>query len=160
MEKVIIYTDGSSRGNPGPGGWGTIIMSTERVKEIGGREGHTTNNRMELRSVIEGLRMISGSKAITVCADSEYVVKGITQWINGWIAKGWRTTAKKAVLNQDLWQELLLVTQGKNISWQVVKGHAGVKENERADVIATSFAEKIPVDLYDGPRKGWAPSFL
>ena len=149
---ITIFTDGSSRGNPGPGGYGAIIISDTRVQEIGGREEHTTNNRMELRAAIEPLKSVSLESKVTVVADSEYVVKGITLWISGWVKKGWRTAGKKPVLNQDLWQELLTVTQGKNISWQTVRGHAGVALNERADVIATAFADAEPIALFNGPR--------
>lgn len=141
MNQVTIFTDGASRGNPGPGGWGVVILNNGKVKELGGKEEHTTNNRMELRAIIEGLRIIEDNQKIIVNADSEYVVKGITIWIKGWIAKKWRTASKKAVLNQDLWQELLEVSKDKDISWNVVKGHSGVKWNERADEIATSFAD-------------------
>ncbi|MCR4334466.1 MAG: ribonuclease HI [Patescibacteria group bacterium] len=145
---ITIFTDGASRGNPGPGGWGVVIIMEHEAgnmkhKEIGGREEHTTNNRMELRAVIEGLRVIESGQKVIVNADSEYVVKGITLWIKGWITKGWKTASKKAVLNQDLWKELLEVSEGKDISWNVVKGHSGVKWNERADEIATAFADKV-----------------
>ncbi|MEK9185070.1 MAG: ribonuclease HI [Patescibacteria group bacterium] len=141
MNQVIIFTDGASRGNPGPGGWGVVILNNEKVKELGGKEEHTTNNRMELRAVIEGLRTTKSNQKIIVNADSEYVVKGITLWIKGWIVKKWKTASKKDVLNQDLWQELLEVSKDKDISWNVVKGHSGVKWNERADEIATSYAD-------------------
>ena len=155
MNSVIIFTDGSSRGNPGPGGYSAIIISNDTVREIGGREDHTTNNRMELRGVIEALRLAKPEDDTIINADSEYVVKGATLWIKGWVAKGWRTAAKKAVLNQDLWQEMLVVIAGKKITWNVVRGHAGVKENERADVIATSFADNAPVNLYNGPKASY-----
>jgi ribonuclease HI len=147
MKEFTIYTDGSSRGNPGPGGWAAIIISEKGIQEIGGREEHTTNNRMELKAAIEGLKAISAGSNAVVYADSEYVVKGITLWIKGWMAKNWRTAAKKPVLNQDLWQDLYTATEGKNIQWKVVLGHSGVKENERADEIATSFADGVSIKL-------------
>jgi ribonuclease HI len=147
MKQFTIYTDGSSRGNPGPGGWAAIIIEGKGVRELGGREEHTTNNRMELKAAIEGLKAVPTGSKVVLNADSEYVVKGITLWIKGWIAKNWRTAAKKRVLNQDLWQELLEATEGKDIQWKVVLGHSGVAQNERADVIATSFADNVPIRL-------------
>ena len=146
-KQFTIYTDGSSRGNPGPGGWAAILIKGKEVREIGGREEHTTNNRMELKAAIEGLKAVSAGSKVVINADSEYVVKGMTLWIKGWIVKNWRTAAKKPVLNQDLWQELLKAAEGKNIEWKVVLGHSGVEYNERADVIATSFADNMPIEL-------------
>jgi len=165
-QMITIYTDGSSRGNPGPGGWGAVVMSDNNsqpttdnkqwVRELGGREGHTTNNRMELTAAIKSLEFVFspevevGESEVVVYTDSEYVMKGITLWVHGWQKKGWRTAAKKPVLNQDLWQELLQVTSGKQIVWKYVAGHTGVDLNERADVIATSFADNTLPTLYDG----------
>lgn len=156
---TTIYTDGSSRGNPGPGGWGAIILDEERVVEMGGREDHSTNNRMELTAAIKSLEAVSGEE-IVVYTDSEYVMKGITEWVYNWQRKGWRTANKKPVLNQDLWQELLAVTEslkasGKKVEWKYVAGHAGIDLNERADVIATSFADNLAPSLYDGPKDGY-----
>ena len=154
---ITIYTDGSSRGNPGPGGWAAIIMlddsSKSQIVEIGGREDHTTNNKMELTATIKALENISNAEQIELNTDSEYVMKGITLWVHNWQKKGWKTAAKKPVLNQELWQELLAVTEGKEITWKYVPGHAGVPLNERADVIATTFADNMKIDLYDGPRE-------
>ncbi len=154
--KITIYTDGSSRGNPGPGGWGAIIITDNEVIELGGGERNTTNNRMELKGAIEGLvhlssRITNNEERITgveICTDSEYVKKGMTEWISGWIAKGWKTSTKKPVLNQDLWEELhkeekRLKNAGIKVIWSYVPGHAGVALNERADVIATSCADEI-----------------
>lgn len=146
---TIIYTDGSSRGNPGPGGWGAIIAGTKTVTEIGGRESQTTNNRMELSAAIEALKL-NPTQPVTVFSDSEYVIKGITEWIHGWIKKGWKNSQKKAVLNQDLWEKLYDVTEGKDITWKYVRGHVGTPGNERCDVIATSYADGEPVALYTG----------
>jgi ribonuclease HI len=163
MNKYTIYTDGSSRGNPGPGGWAAIIVESPEskvesqnkgtknrsaiIREIGGREEYTTNNRMELKAAIEGLKAVPVGSKIDLVADSEYVVKGMTLWIKGWLAKNWRTAARKPVLNQDLWQELLRAAEGKEIQWKVVLGHSGIEHNERADVIATSFADNAPIEF-------------
>jgi ribonuclease HI len=153
---ITIYTDGSSRGNPGPGGWGAIVANEEKVRELGGREDQTTNNRMELKAVIESLKISEGD--ITLHTDSEYIVKGITVWSKGWQQNNWRTAARKPVLNQDLWQELIQVSEGKNIKWIVVRGHSGVAANERCDEIATLYADNLPPDLYNGPRKDYQVS--
>jgi len=167
---ITIFTDGSSKGNPGPGGWGTIvsyetiandelrITNGEWVTEIGGREVHTTNNRMELTACIKALQfIIHNSKfviqPIQIYTDSEYVLKGITEWIHNWQKKGWKTASKKPVENQDLWKQLLEVVEGKSIEWKLVRGHAGVHANERCDEIATTFADNEKINLYDGPRK-------
>lgn len=161
---ITIYTDGSSRGNPGPGGWGGVIASKEKIIEIGGSETRTTNNRMELTAAIRSLEFAinnfqparlghSGEfSKIQINTDSEYVMKGITEWIKRWEKKGWKTAGRKPVLNQDLWQELLQVTENKKIEWKYVAGHAGVPLNERADEIATSFADNVVPALYYGPR--------
>lgn len=164
---VTIYTDGSSRGNPGPGGYAAVVSykktveskGQEWVTEIGGREDHTTNNRMELLGAIKAIEFASelSTDDCLLFTDSQYVMKGITEWVHNWQKKGWRTANKKPVLNQDLWQELLAVTEkikssGKKLEWKYVAGHAGIDLNERADVIATSFADNLPPSLYDGPK--------
>jgi len=148
---ITIYTDGSSRGNPGPGGWGAIIVYDNKIVELGGGETHTTNNRMELTAVIEALKAVS-DKQITIYTDSEYVMKGITEWIHKWQKKGWKTANKKQVLNQDLWQKLLEVAGDRKIEWKYVAGHAGIHLNERADEIATGFADGLKSFLYNGPK--------
>ena len=148
---ITIYTDGSSRGNPGPGGWAAIILDDYNVREIGGREEHTTNNKMELTAAIKGLNAVS-SDQMTLYTDSEYVMKGMTEWIDNWQKNNWRTAAKKLVLNKELWQELLEASAGKNIEWKYVAGHSGHKLNDRCDEIATSFADGLSPKLYDGPR--------
>jgi ribonuclease HI len=160
---ITIYTDGSARGNPGPGGWGAIVASDERVIEMGGSEAYTTNNKMELTACIRSLEFVTANadfqdQPVEIYTDSEYVLKGITVWIHGWIEKGWRTAAKKPVLNQELWQELLSATLGKNISWKLVRGHFGVAANERCDEIATLFADKLDPALYDGTRESYKVS--
>ena len=151
---ITIYTDGASRGNPGPGGWAGIILSDDRAKEIGGREEHTTNNRMELMGAIKALEYIRTLPAehIELFTDSEYVMKGMTLWVKNWQAKNWKTAAKKPVLNQDLWQDLLGVSEGLDISWHYVAGHAGHDLNERCDEIATMLADGEDPKLYEGPR--------
>ena len=159
---ITIYTDGASRGNPGPGGWGAIISyqkivdskQQEWVTEIGGAENHTTNNRMELTGAIKALEFVSqlSTGNYLLFTDSEYVTKGMTEWIERWQKKGWRTANRKPVLNQDLWQKLLQLTGGKEVEWKYVAGHTGVSLNERADEIATSFADNIVPTLYHGPR--------
>lgn len=151
---ITIYTDGSSRGNPGPGGWGAIIMDESRVVELGGREDHTTNNRMELMGAIKALEYVGTlePEKIELHTDSEYVMKGITEWIEGWQKRGWRTAAKKPVLNQDLWMQLVVVTDEKEIEWKYVAGHSGHEYNDRCDEIATSFADDLNIKLYNGAK--------
>lgn len=156
MEDIIIFADGASKGNPGPGGWGAILVN-DGVREIGGREEHTTNNRMELRAAIEALKAAAEMKgSIVFSTDSEYVIKGVTLWSKDWIRRGWKTAAKKPVLNIDLWKELLDQVEGRaawgGIRWNHVRGHAGVVLNERTDQIASDFAEGVPVDLYKGTK--------
>ena len=164
--KITIYTDGSSRGNPGPGGWAAIVITETEVLELGGYEDHTTNNRMELMGAIRGLKEVGPHmhvESVEVCTDSEYVKKGMTEWISGWIARDWKTSTKKPVLNQDLWEELhaeemRLKDSGVKVSWTYVPGHAGVALNERADEIATECADSVELkgatnlQLYRGPR--------
>ncbi len=151
---ITIYTDGSSRGNPGPGGWGAIVIDEVRVVELGGREDHTTNNRMELAAAIGALEFVStlSDDLIELHTDSEYVMKGMTLWVEGWIKRGWRTASKKPVLNQDLWQKLILAADGKKIDWKYVAGHSGHEFNDRCDEIATSFADDTFISLYHGAR--------
>lgn len=154
--KITIFTDGSSRGNPGPGGFGAIVVMGDLVQEIGGRENHTTNNRMELLAVISALSFLTTyqlkakSYQLTLYSDSRYVINGATKWIFGWQKNGWITSAKKEVENQDLWERLLEVMQGKKIDWQYVGGHVGVAGNERCDEIATAFADNTAPKLYAG----------
>lgn len=154
---ITIYTDGSSRGNPGPGGWGAIVMDEVRAVELGGREDHTTNNRMELIAAIKALEYVSTlePEQIVLYTDSEYVMKGITEWVSGWQKRGWRTAAKKPVLNQDLWQALILASDEKEIDWKYVAGHSGHAFNDRCDEIATSFADDLNTTLYNGARTGY-----
>lgn len=138
MKSITIYTDGACKGNPGPGGWGALLQFGEHVKELKGGEPLTTNNRMELMAVIQALKALKAPCHITFYLDSEYVRKGITEWITGWKAKGWRTASKQPVKNADLWQTLdaLVAESGHRIDWRWVKGHAGDPGNERADALA------------------------
>jgi len=154
---ITIFTDGSSRGNPGPGGFGSIIRTEHDVFELGGREDHTTNNRMELMAAIAALSFVSekglADEAIVVQSDSKYVIQGITSWVFGWKKNGWITAGKKEVGNKDLWEKLSALTaRSKHIDWKYVEGHAGHPGNERCDEIATSYADKVPVRLYAGTR--------
>ncbi len=152
-ERTIIFTDGASKGNPGPGGWGAIILQGSGVEEFGGREEYTTNNRMELRAAISALEQVQNAKSkVTIFCDSAYVVKGITEWIGGWKKKGWMTSQKKEVENQELWQQLDELAQGLDIQWQQIAGHADTPGNARVDEIASDFAEGNIPDLFSGPR--------
>ncbi|MDQ5893358.1 MAG: ribonuclease [Patescibacteria group bacterium] len=153
---ITIFTDGSSRGNPGPGGWGAIVVSDMTAKELGGREDMTTNNRMELLGAIESLNSVDSKNEIVLYSDSQYVIKGMTEWIVGWQKKGWKNSQKKAVLNRDLWERLLEASDGKKIKWTYVKGHAENPGNNRCDEIATTFADGEPTKLYNGSLSGYS----
>lgn len=135
-EKVVIYTDGACKGNPGPGGWGALMVYKGQEKELFGGERDTTNNRMELMAVIVGLETLTRPCAVQVWLDSQYVKNGIQTWIHGWKKNGWKTADKKPVKNVDLWQRLDEATKKHQIDWQWVKGHAGHAGNERADGLA------------------------
>ena len=154
MNQVLIFTDGSARGNPGPGGWGAIIVYEGLVKELGGNDAHTTNNKMELAGAIGALEFvkneIKNASSITLISDSEYVVKGMTLWLSNWKKNNWRTAARKPVLNQEYWQALSTLAENFKIEWKTVLGHSGHEANERCDVIATSFADDMPVPLFSG----------
>ena len=145
MEEVVeLFTDGACSGNPGPGGWGAILRAGQHEKELWGGEAQTTNNRMELTAVIRGLSALKRSMTVKVYTDSQYVQKGISEWIHGWKAKGWRTASKKPVKNVELWQRLdaLASTAGHRIEWRWVKGHSGDPGNERADALANQGVEQ------------------
>jgi len=150
MSFVEIYTDGSSKGNPGSGGWGAIIFDEEKVLEIGGNEENTTNNRMEMKAAIETLKILPEGAEAKLHTDSEYLIKGITIWILGWQKNGWRTKDKKEVLNKDLWQELWRETEKRKVEWKKVLGHSGHTLNERCDEIAQSFANGKQMKLFEG----------
>ena len=143
---IDIFTDGACRGNPGPGGWGVILRSGSHEKELFGGEQSTTNNRMELRAAIEGLAALKRPSQVTVTTDSQYVRQGITQWIEGWKRNQWRTSAKKPVKNQDLWQLLDELTSRHEVTWEWVKGHSGHPDNEHADALANRGIDELSVD--------------
>ena len=145
MNTVIIHTDGACKGNPGPGGWGVLMQSGEHERELFGGEPQTTNNRMELMAVIQALTALKRPCRVEIHLDSEYVRKGITEWITGWKAKGWRTASKQPVKNADLWQQLdaLVQQSAHEISWHWVKGHAGHVGNERADDLANRGVDSV-----------------
>ena len=153
--QYTIYTDGSSKGNPGPGGWAAIIFDGENVKEIGGGEERTTNNRMEMMAAIEALKNIPENIEVEVHSDSTYLINGITDWIKNWQKNNWRTKDKREVLNKDLWEELLVETEKRKVEWKKVLGHSGHEWNERCDEIANSFADGVDVRLYNGPKSGY-----
>lgn len=140
---VEIYTDGSCRGNPGPGGYGAILRYAGKTKEISGYEPSTTNNRMELTAVIEALKMIKKPCKIRVFTDSNYVVKGMSQWISGWVKRNWINSQKKPVLNRDLWEILLELSTPYKIEWAWIRGHVGHEENERCDWLAKEAIKKV-----------------
>ena len=133
---VEIYADGACKGNPGPGGWGVLLRAGSSEKELFGGEAQTTNNRMELTAVIRGLEALRGRRRVAVYTDSQYVQKGISEWIHNWKRRGWRTAERKPVKNDDLWKRLDALAAGHQIDWQWVRGHAGHAENERADALA------------------------
>lgn len=134
--KVIVFTDGGCRGNPGPGGWGVLLRFGDHEKEIYGYEEETTNNRMELMAAIRSLEVLSRECSIVLTTDSQYVRQGITEWMEGWKKRSWKTAAKKPVKNKDLWQRLDEAVKQHDIDWQWVKGHSGHEGNERADDLA------------------------
>lgn len=140
-EFVEIYTDGACKGNPGPGGWGALLRYKGAEKELWGGENDTTNNRMELLAVIQALNSLKRPCAIHLYTDSQYVQKGISEWIHGWKARGWKTAAKEPVKNADLWRLLDAATGQHQIDWRWVKGHAGHEFNERADALANRGVE-------------------
>lgn len=136
MKKVEIFTDGACKGNPGPGGFGVILRYQGAEKEIGGFEPMTTNNRMELMGAIVALEQLKEPCSVVLCSDSQYLSKGITEWLAGWKSKGWKTASKKPVQNQDLWQRIDVLASKHQIEWRWVRGHAGHPENERCDALA------------------------
>lgn len=144
MEKINIYTDGACKGNPGRGGWGALMITGEHVKELFGGVANTTNNRMELQAVIEALTALTRPCEVVVHTDSQYVQKGISEWIHGWKARGWKTAAKAPVKNVDLWQALDAAQAGHTIEWRWVRGHNGHEGNERADTLANRGVEVAP----------------
>ena len=142
-EKITIYTDGACSGNPGLGGWGAILLYKEHRKEIFGGEKDSTNNRMELRAVIEALKCLKKTATAVVYTDSKYVQNGITEWIHGWKKNGWKSAAKKPIKNVDLWQDLDAESSKHKVEWKWVKGHNGDKYNEIADELARKGVESL-----------------
>ncbi len=143
MKKVEIFTDGACKGNPGPGGWGTLLRYGDIEKSLYGGEAETTNNRMELMAAIQGLSTLREACDVTITTDSQYVRKGITEWLANWKRNGWRTAAKEPVKNADLWQQLDEQNQRHQVSWRWVKGHSGHRENEIADSLANRGIEEL-----------------
>ena len=157
MEHFIVFTDGASRGNPGAGGYGAIVVSlvSKKVWEFGDREDNTTNNRMEMSAIVRALEEIDripskGDYEITIYTDSKYVIQGATAWIFGWQKNNWQTKNKTDVLNRDLWERLATLISNKKIDWRHVPGHSGIPGNERVDEIGTKLADHEPVDLFIG----------
>jgi len=152
-DKLIIYTDGAARGNPGLAGWASILIMGEKIKEIGGNSKFATNNQMELTAPIEALKYLKNKKIIDkdsqieIFADSKYVILGITEWIFNWQKNNWKNSTKKPVLNKELWEKLYKLSREFKIKWTYVAGHTGNKYNERADEIATNFADGIKIKL-------------
>ncbi|MDE1942458.1 MAG: ribonuclease HI [Betaproteobacteria bacterium] len=142
-EYVEIYTDGACKGNPGPGGWGALLAYQGTERELFGGEAHTTNNRMELTAVIEALKALKRSCQVSLYTDSQYVQKGIMEWIKGWERNGWKTASRQPVKNADLWRELSQEVARHQVEWHWVKGHAGHPGNERADRLANRGIEGI-----------------
>lgn len=143
MKKVVLFTDGACRGNPGPGGWGALLSFGEHERELYGAEAATTNNRMELMAAIEGLAALKEPCEVALTTDSTYVMKGITEWLAGWKRKGWKTAARKPVANADLWQRLDEQNQRHHVTWSWVKGHSGHPGNERADALANRAIDEM-----------------
>lgn len=166
LDFTAIYTDGACSGNPGPGGWGTVVLNRmAEVRELGGGEKPTTNNRMEVRAALEGLRFVAREEGpVHIYTDSTYLIRGITQWVWGWKRKGWKTAEGKEVLNRDLWEDLIRVvaargSEGK-IEWIYVRGHTGNPGNERCDRIAVGFSQGTNPGLFRGPVKDYKIDIL
>lgn len=159
-QQIVVFTDGASKGNPGPGGWGAIIARPDgHVRELGGGARLTTNNRMELTGAIAALSSLERSTGpLAIYTDSTYVIQGIGGWVHNWKRRGWKTASGGDVLNRELWEELDALTSARGrqaIAWHYVRGHIGIPGNERVDEIADSFAMQAPVDLYEGPLAGY-----
>ena len=143
MSKIEIFTDGACRGNPGPGGWGALLRAGDHEKELFGGEKETTNNRMELMAAIKALEAVKKPSVITLTTDSQYVRKGITEWITGWKQKGWKNSQRKPVKNSDFWKLLDQQNQRHDVDWQWVKGHSGHPENDKADDLANRGIDEL-----------------
>jgi len=164
-ERIVVFTDGASKGNPGPGGWGVVVVTPDaHVTELGGGAALTTNNKMELTGAIRALTHLQRTPGpLAVHTDSTYVIQGIEQWVHNWRRRGWKTATGSDVLNRDLWETLsdLAAARGpRAIAWHYVRGHVGIPGNERVDTIADAFATQAPVTLYDGPLLGYGIPIL
>ena len=164
-QQIVVFTDGASKGNPGPGGWGVVIVTPDgHVTELGGGAAMTTNNKMELTGAIQSLSRLRGTTGpLAIYTDSTYVIQGIREWVHNWKRRGWKTATGAEVMNRELWEELSALTSARgtrSISWHYVRGHAGIPGNERVDEIADSYAVQAPVPLYDGPLSGYAIPIL
>ena len=163
--QIIVFTDGAAKGNPGPGGWGAIVVTSDRrVTELGGGSPHTTNNRMELGGAIAALQHIASLPGpVAIYTDSTYLIQGITQWMWGWRKRGWKTAQGTDVLNRELWEQLSSLIGARargDVNWHWVRGHVGTPGNERADQISVAFAIQEDADLYVGPLDGYALPIL
>jgi ribonuclease HI len=155
VKHIEIYTDGACRGNPGPGGWGVLLISGEHRKELAGSEAHTTNNRMELMGAIRGIEALKKQGTVArVYTDSQYVIKGISEWVAGWKQRGWKTADKKPVKNQDLWERLDALAEQHEIEWHWVRGHSGVEGNERVDQLANEAIDAMLAGSHDMTSRG------
>jgi ribonuclease HI len=143
MSEVEVFTDGACLGNPGPGGWGALLRQGSKERELSGAEAHTTNNRMELMAAIAGLEALRRRCEVVLTTDSQYVMRGVEEWMPRWIAKGWRTASGEPVKNRDLWERLAAAVAGHSVRWKWVRGHAGHVENERVDALARAAAEGV-----------------
>lgn len=154
IEKVTVFTDGASRGNPGPGGWAFIVTDGQKVQEGGGREEHTTNNRMEMKAALEAMKYVHKQyddvSRVIIHSDSAYVINGVTKWLSGWQKNNWTTKTKEPVKNEDVWREIAEIVKTLNIEWVRVSGHVGVPGNERVDEIATQYADGKTANLFSG----------
>jgi ribonuclease HI len=160
-DSYIVYTDGACSGNPGRGGWASVILSPKgSVKEIGGYSQITTNNKMELTAVIEALKLINHNSNVIILTDSSYVLNGITKWIYGWRKNNWINSGGEAVANKELWEALLVETRKFKIDWRYSRGHIGIAGNERADEIAVNFSKNNFQDLYFGSASGYSHALL
>lgn len=138
MKEVTIYTDGACSGNPGPGGWGALLIYGKKERELYGHDDETTNNRMEMKAVIEALKTLKEPCKVKIVTDSKYVLQGMTEWVHGWQRRGWKNAEKKPVKNVDLWLELIQAVKPHTIEWEWVKGHSGNELNERVDKLAVA----------------------
>ena len=145
-ESVIIYTDGACLGNPGPGGWGVLLIHGGREKTLHGAEAHTTNNRMELQAAISALTALKRPSTVVLYTDSTYVKSGMTQWVAGWQSRGWRSSNNKPVKNVEMWKQLVEAAKPHKVTWRWVKGHSGDVHNDRVDVLAREAAMAVRVD--------------